>query len=394
MQRFEQPEQWEYLSELRKRVDELLRGGRHRTALDEVLNHLRHDPESTDALFLALMILSQSRTELLESSEPPTNAQRISALLAPIKTECSSCHLGWYSIHALLSANDRASLTVFSPAGLQCQNCRYTLCRNCLRRPQSYTVPVDMPEIVSGFCPSPGCTEQLTTPVLPTGRHDVTPMDPDGIEGVVVARDGFILPTMDEALVVVTKFLPLIADDAPLIHIRRSTPGMMSDESTRDELAQSFVLKLEREGVMAPGAWARSRRMFILAGAASDTDYLITVVRKGEQHASPADPRRGTHMATYTYLLQILANNGVWSIIRDPHSGNLIEGSLGAVAAPEEMLPDIAQEIIKRFDSISLKRRVVFFEGDRTKQKLTTEDVYGVFIEGSEIVAPYSDDPA
>lgn len=100
----------------------------------------------------------------------------------------------------------------------------------------------------------------------------------------------------------------------------------MSDESTRDELALSLVLELEREGPMAPGAWARSRRMFVLAGAANDTDYLVTVVRKRGQHPSSSVPLHATPSATYTYLMQILARDGGWGILRDPHSGHVIEG--------------------------------------------------------------------
>ncbi|KUN38753.1 hypothetical protein AQJ27_44025 [Streptomyces olivochromogenes] len=115
-------------------------------------------------------------------------------------------------------------------------------------------------------------------------------MDPEEIEGVIVARDGFILPTMDEALVPVTKHLPLIADDAPLIHIRRSIPGMMGDESTRNELAQSLVRELEHEGAIAAGAWGRSKRMFVLAGDANDTNYLITVVRKKTRAQTRPEP--------------------------------------------------------------------------------------------------------
>ncbi|MFD5030003.1 DUF6585 family protein [Streptomyces sp. NPDC058405] len=293
MQRFELPEKWEHIPGLRQRVDELLTGGRRRTALDEVLRYLHHAPDSTDALFLALVVLGQSRTELLESDEPLTDIQRVSALLAPVATECSDCRVLWYSRHTVLDANG-PTLYLGNPIGLQCQNCRYTLCRNCLSKgPQSYTVAVDAPELPGGPCPSSGCRGQLTTPVLPTGRHGVTPMDPNGIEGVIVARDGFTLPTMDEALVVVTKFLPLIADDAPLIHIRRSVPGMMGDESTRDELAQSLVLKLEGEGVIAAGAWVRSRRMFVLAGDANDTNYLITVVRKNLRAQTRPEPAQG-----------------------------------------------------------------------------------------------------
>ncbi|MFF8375790.1 hypothetical protein ACF07V_06660 [Streptomyces sp. NPDC015661] len=252
-----------------------------------------------------------------------------------------------------------------------------------------------MAEPVGGFCGNAGCGGGLlTTPVLPTGRHDVTPMDPDTIEGVIVVRDGPIRPTTDEALTVVTKFLPLVPDDAPLLHIRRGGPGTMSDDSTRDGLVQSLLLDLEREGVLVPGAWGRSRRLHILAGPAGDANYLINVVRKSDRRPSPAASQDGAHWNTYTYLLQILADNGVWSLLLDPHTGRPFEGVLGAVSAPAAMLPDIAQEVIARFADMSRRRRVVFFEGDRTQQKLTTDDVYGIVMEGSAALLPYSEGPA
>ncbi|MFB7186476.1 HEAT repeat domain-containing protein [Streptomyces sp. NPDC056230] len=292
MRRFEPPQEWNRIPALRQRLADLLTAGRRRTALDEVLRHLRHDPESTDGLFLAIAVLTQGRTERLESDEPQTDVQIWSALLAPVATECSACDASWYSRHAFLLSDGFTELTLRNPAGLQCQKCRYTLCRNCRGEgSQSYAAADDRLGLPDDHpCPSPFCAGTLTTPVLPTGRHDVTPMDPEGIEGVIVARDGFILPTMDEALVPVTRHLPLIADDAPLIHIRRSISGMMGDESTRDELAQSLVRELEHEGVIAAGGWGRSRRIFVLAGDANDTNYLITVVRKGEQRPSPSDP--------------------------------------------------------------------------------------------------------
>ncbi|MFL6119244.1 hypothetical protein [Actinophytocola sp.] len=393
MRRLELPEQWERVPELRQRVEDLLKSGRRRTALDEVLRHLRHDPESTDALVLALTFLGQSRTETLESVEPMPDVQRWCALLAPIMTECTACHVAWYSNHVLLRHGGITDMAMANPVGLQCQDCRYTLCRDCLARgrAQSHAVPVDMVEFADQPCPASGCNGTLTTPVFPTGCHDVTPMDPNEIEGVIVARDGLIPPTMDEALVPVTKFLPLIADDAPLIHIRRSIPGLMSDESTREELARSLVLEMEREMAITSAAWARSERMFIRAGTANDTDYLIIVVRKDEHHPSP---RRGTRVLTYTYLVQVLPRRGTWGTLRDPHSGDFREGTFGAVAVPEGTLADIAQKIIGQ-STMDLKHRVLFFEGDRTKdEKLSFADVYGVVTQGSDIVSPYSDDSA
>ncbi|MGH3720630.1 MAG: hypothetical protein ACRDRI_17645 [Pseudonocardiaceae bacterium] len=77
-----------------------------------------------------------------------------------------------------------------------------------------------------------------------------------------------------------TKFVPILPDDAPLIHIGPGARGMMTDEFARNRLAFSLVQDLERDGVLAPGAWKRSRPLFVRAGTADDTDYLITVVRK------------------------------------------------------------------------------------------------------------------
>lgn len=211
MRRFELSE-WQrapHLTDLRNTVAGLLGEGRHRTALDEALRHLRRDPEHADALFVALTVLCQGRTPRLTSPEPPTDVQRASALLAPVTTECSACHGRWYSTHTIVDQGGRINVT--NPVGLQCQSCRYTLCRDCLRgkQPPSYTDPVDVAEPVGGYCANAGCgPKPLTTPVLPTGRHDVTPTDPDRIEGVIVVRDGLIRPTTDEALAVVTKFLP------------------------------------------------------------------------------------------------------------------------------------------------------------------------------------------
>ncbi|MEL5955686.1 hypothetical protein AADR41_13075 [Streptomyces sp. CLV115] len=397
MRRFELSE-WKrspHLTDLRRTVAGLLAEGRHRTALDEVLRGLRRDPENPDGLFVALSVLAQSRTTRLASPEPVTEMQQWNALLAPITTACSACDGRWYSTHTVLFADNDVHFQPTNPIGMQCQKCRYTLCRDCLKaqRPTSHTASVDAPEVVVGSCTNTNCDGQgLSVPVLPTGRPDVTPVDPDAIEGVVVVRDGPIRPTTDEALAVVTKFLPLIPDDAPLLHIRRAGPGTMSDGSTRDGLVQSLLLDLEREGVLAPDAWGRSRRMHILAGPAGDANYLIATVQKSDQRTSPAAPHAASHPGTYTYLLQILPRRGSWATLRDPRTGDFHDGTFAALSAPAELLPGIAQEIIKRFARMGHSRRVMFFEGDRTQQQeLTTDDVYGIVTEGSASLSPYSE---
>lgn len=388
MRRFAFPEQWERAPGLERRVHELLEDGRHRTALDEVLRHLREDTGSIGALSLALVLVGLGRTESLRAAEPMTDVQRWCALLAPITTQCTHCRVAWYSNHVLLANAGVVDMAIANPVGLQCQECRYSLCRDCLerRRRQSRTdfrgvEPVDAP------CPASGCGGVLATPVLPTGCHDVMGIDPDDIEAVVVVRDGLIPPTMDDALVPVTKFLPLIADDAPIIHIRRSVLGMMTDDATRDELASSLLRELEREEVVAPAASVRSDNMFIRAGEANDTDYLIVVVRK-DVRRSRASSRNRAEQATYTYLLQILPRRGGWGTLRDSCSGDFVRGSFGVITAAEDALADVAHDVMKRFDNLSLERRVLFFTGDRTTMNLSMDDVCGVVVQGGDFGTP------
>jgi hypothetical protein len=271
---------------LRKQVQELVSAGRFRTAMDEVLRHLRHDPSNSAVLALAVTITVTSRTEHVGSPEPVTTAQMASALLAPIATGCSACGRVWYSYHEFFRG---MQISLLNPAGLQCQDCRYTLCRDCLGPRPSH-----VPQRVERPCPAPGCRGMLTVPVLATGRHDVVDIDPDDIERVVVVRDGPIAPTMDEALAVVTKFVPLWGDDTSLVGIRRGFPGMMDDALDRDRLASYLVHGMERDGELAPGAWERAEPLFLRATHEDDTDYLVTVVRRpGSTH----DPGWHRHIA-------------------------------------------------------------------------------------------------
>ncbi|HEX6470380.1 MAG TPA: hypothetical protein VF069_14880 [Streptosporangiaceae bacterium] len=287
MRRFELPDDWEQVPALQERVQEHVSAGRYGTAMEEVLRHLRHDPSSTAAFYLAITIASTSRTELVASPDPLTPAQRASALLAPIMTECSECRSRWCSTHVLLPGLRFAGL---DPAGSQCQECRYTRCSDCFPFEPSQITP----HIVDSPCPKPGCPGTMTLPVLPTGRHDVMDVEPDDIERVIVVRDGPVTPTMDEALTVVTRFVPLWTDDTPLIGIRRGRPGMMNDRPARDRLAARLVHAMERDGELAPGAWERARPLFIKAGGADDTDYLLTVIKR----PAPAhDPAWGRYIA-------------------------------------------------------------------------------------------------
>lgn len=369
--------------------------------MDHVLRHLRRDPESKDALYIATTI-DHHDTSRLRSPEPVTERQRASALLAPIMVQCSDCERFWIPQFTVNSWSPRgASVFIYGGGGMQCRDCWYTRCLTCMRkaRGRSYAAPVGMPKIYanSGPCPEDGCNGRFTTIVLPTGRHDVTPMNPESIEAVIVTRDGPIAPTTDQALSVVTRRLPLIDDDAALIHVRRSVPGKMKGESTRERLARSLVYALERDGALGPGAWARSKRELASAGNATDTDYLVTVVQKSERPTTTGrlaslPRRRGVprRAPMYTYLFQVRKFDGRWAFLRDPsRSEAVIPEHIGLIHALESELPEVGADIIHRSGvGDNRKRRVVFWKGDATKQGLDTNEALGFIADDSRVLHP------
>jgi hypothetical protein len=264
------------------RIMQLTKSGMLRTALDEVLRGLRQDPDDFFLLQLGATIASATRTGNLRAAEPTSSAQRRSALLAPVVTECSSCKRTWYSNHW---ASPGPIESHKNPHGLQCQKCRYTLCRDCLDHEElSPNDPIDKPMVVMDACPERH-HGVLGSPVLATGRSDVTSIKPDRIEAVIVTRDGPIPPTMDEALDAVTRYVPLIADDAPLIYIRPSKPGLMTEKLGREELALTHIHDLEREGVLALGALNRSECISAEIRDAADGNYLLIVIAEAAASA-------------------------------------------------------------------------------------------------------------
>lgn len=263
------------LEQLQKREEELTKAGRYRTALDEILHYLRHDPSNEIALNLAKTVLAPGRTATVQSAEPITSDQAMSALLAPLMTQCSQCRTRWSSIHAFPFMAAYPETNIVDPAGIQCQTCRYTLCSDCFpirSRPGSV-------RDVEERCPVRGCDGRMTTPVLATGISDVIKVDPNDIERVIVVRGGPIAPAMDEVLKIVTRFIPLWHDDTDLISICRDRSASMNAQRTRVGLAAYLVHGLERDGTLAPGAWQRATHLTIRDGHGGDADYLLVLIR-------------------------------------------------------------------------------------------------------------------
>jgi hypothetical protein len=273
---FEMPEHWEPVPELHERMADLIGHGRFRTAMGELLDLLRQDPSNVEATLQAIRVAYTSRTDLIKAKEPLTPDQRSSAILAPIATQCSLCDTFWYSIHVLMEFE---RFTVASPRGVQCPICRYTLCQECLAAapPRGTALP----------CATPGCAGELQLRVLPTGRRGVLPIDPGRTERVIVVRDGPIPPAIGEALSTVTRWIPLVPDDAPFILICRSVPGLMAQEASCQFMAWQLVDMLGKDAILAPGAWDRSTSMRV-HGVEDDTDYLVIIVALPDKAPSSA----------------------------------------------------------------------------------------------------------
>ncbi|MET9075856.1 hypothetical protein ABZX95_27740 [Streptomyces sp. NPDC004232] len=278
------------LGELIDHVYGLTKAGRYRSAMDEVLTYLRHhkDAHENSRMRLLAHTLLRSRTDRLQAEEPTTDEQLRSALIAPFLTQCSQCERVGNSMTALSAELGMEKITG-NPAWLQCQRCRYTLCRDCFTDRRDHSSGVDAPNPLTEACPQ--CRELLSQPVLATGRKGVIAMDPETIEAVAVVRHGPIPPTMSQVLTVVTQLLPLLADDEALVHIKRAPSRLPEDEWGREKLARSLVQDLERDGVVRAGAWQRAERHVTHSGSRQGPAHVLVVIRKPD-HRMTVPPVR------------------------------------------------------------------------------------------------------
>ena len=321
---FTMPEDWEPVPRLENRIKDLRDGGRYRTAMAELLQILRRDPSNAQAMVHALQVLYVSRTDLLSANEPLTADQRYSALLAPIAAQCSACTTFWYSVHVIIQAERTGTL---GSRGVQCPVCRYTLCRECASKAPHEGTAIP--------CPAPGCAGMLKAAILPTGRRDVLPVDASRIERVIAVRDGPIPPTIGEALSAITRLVPLVADDAPLVLICRNVPGQMDKEEGARYMAWTVVDWLERDMLLAPGAWQRATSLRVRSPE-DDSDYVLVIV---ELPPEPALASGGFLAGLLRENLQRAADGGLagdgpdWTGLR---SGDVIDATTALLLQTRE----------------------------------------------------------
>ncbi|GAA1032753.1 hypothetical protein GCM10009557_32250 [Virgisporangium ochraceum] len=240
---FHFPEHPEPLAVLREAVEPLYNAGRYRSALDAVLERLRTDGMGADPFWWALALL-RSRADDPANTEPVTASQRENAYFTPIATECQRCEAYWYSSHVL--HRDVAELQVSNPVGLQCQECRYTLCRHCLPAGQSR-------------CPAQGCPGGLGLPVLPTGRPRGRPANrhTGRLEQVLVLWHGQPVDAAE---------LEGLVDVACTWQDRRNWWGYEQRVEPHDFTADAgfaLIARQERDGSAGAGALQRTRTVLL-----------------------------------------------------------------------------------------------------------------------------------
>lgn len=285
--------------ELTDEVERLRRERRYGSALDATLRHLRAHGQSSEAYRLALPLLytGMRRTADPGIAEPVARRQYANPYFAPVATECSRCTRFWYSGHDIAS---QARLVVTNPIGLQCQVCRYTLCRNCFdpKRPS---------------CPERGCRGELGTPVVPTGRPRGKPANEftEKLEHVMILWRS--TPTSQEEA---EELLDLACtwQDRGGITVRSQVN--QSDARDGEELERRMGLVLvslyEREGMISENGLYRTRvlpiespgrgRRLVFVTAAPETgpasrlsgpvEYLLFDDPDGAGEDAPAPKRR------------------------------------------------------------------------------------------------------
>jgi hypothetical protein len=171
-------------------IERLQHETRFRSALDEILRVLDHDRRNPHALILAEVVLSTSRSQQLHAEEPLTVDYYKHPYFDPLACKCSNCENEWFSTHSMFGS---VEMSVTNPIGMQCQQCRHTLCRDCLSK--SPAARMATLTIFNDVCEK--CGGKFGVPVLPTGRDPAWSPGAkvgDAVERILVFRQGPITP--------------------------------------------------------------------------------------------------------------------------------------------------------------------------------------------------------
>jgi hypothetical protein len=237
---------YEHIKGLTEKVSDLTSKGRLRSALDEIFKVLDQHPDHPQALHLAMVVMGRDQDDMRRAAEPISDIYYNDRRLDPIFTVCSRCkRANWISRNALFG--DVHSMTIFDPAGLQCYNCGYVMCRHCLREVYGNDYLSDTATLACHNC---GKTA-LRIPVYPTGR---TPQQMKRhkrpVICVILFRHGPLPP--DETFIkniLALRSPEVNTDNIPLFGVAfRDWPGNMYMQ------CQLTLLRMEGKGELPRGS--------------------------------------------------------------------------------------------------------------------------------------------
>ncbi len=224
--------------ELHQRVQQLTSQGRFRSAMDKVFDVLADDPTDKEALSLAIIIASSSRTVNLQAMEPLTDVYLHDRRLDPIFAVCSHCKKTEWVPNFLLKAL-AAKVGVFNAMGMQCFHCGYVVCRDCFETSRLGAGT----GIVSSRCPN--CDQNaLKAVVYPTGRQPRHMARHSGkVLRVYLFREGPVPLDQEYMAELLARCSPdALEDDADLTGI-----PLPSWPDNIDRFCQAYILAAENQ---------------------------------------------------------------------------------------------------------------------------------------------------
>lgn len=244
-----------HIEGLADRIWELEKQGRFRSALDEIFKVLDSHPGHPEALTLATILLGESRTNRLHAEEPIPDSYLLDTRLDPIYAVCSHCRRTEWVPNTTWMMH-YAKVAISNPAGQQCYNCGYVVCRNCMQK-SPYGVGFAS---ISQTCPN--CHEEaLHVPVFPTGRppHQMRRQAGSFVR-VIIFREGPVPPDGEYIKKIMEKVSPDVLESNTTIFTAFPVPTWQDDIS---HLAYAILAQMELDGKLPAGSIGNSESAYV-----------------------------------------------------------------------------------------------------------------------------------
>lgn len=232
-----------------EKVFDLMKKGRFRSALDEILKVLDHSPEHEEALRMAMFVFGGSKTEHLQALEPITEVYTTDPRFDPIFAVCSNCKVStWSPTNCLYDGQ----VSVTNPLGLQCYNCGYVLCRECYLGEHVSQGVVEIGRVCTNCSAS-----DLRPVVFPTGRSPMRMMRDSSARKtqIFIFREGPVRPDIDY----IQELLGRLCPDALKDGVEITSSSIETWPDNIDTYCTFFLLASQEDGRLKGNLWDAER---------------------------------------------------------------------------------------------------------------------------------------